>query len=230
MLLSNSAKSFLICGFVLLGMCACKWWQGSGPGTAGDPAVRDRIPFSTAEPETFQCDVVRSDGDHEQRTFYARKGISSRFDISSGETVLQTDRSYRLNNEKKIYAELPAGDPSAIEPDFLADMTFSALKQNRNAKVEALGKDGELSKYSVTLEGSDTAKAIVYVDEKNGLVMKEEFFSTKEQADESAKPLFVFELRNVKMDVDDRVLRIPAGYKKLAWSDYLTAIKPKKNE
>ena len=230
MLLSNSAKSFLICGFVLLGMCACKWWQGTGPGTAGDPAARDRIPFSTAEPETFQCEVVRSDGEHEQRTFYARKGSSSRFDISSGETVLQTDKSYRLNNEKKIYAELPAGDPSAIEPDFLADMTFSALKQNRNVRFESLGNDGGFSKYSVTLEGSDTAKAIVYVDEKIGLVMKEEFFSLKEPADESAEPVFVFELQNVKMDVDDSAFTIPAGYKKLAWSDYLTAIKPKKNE
>jgi hypothetical protein len=230
MLLSNSAKSFLICGFVLLGICACNWWQGSGPGTGGDPAARDRIPFSTAEPETFQCDVVRSEGDHEQRTFYARKGISSRYDISSSETVLQTDKGYRLNNEKRIYAELPAGDPSAVEPDFLADMTFSALKQNRNARFEALGNDSGFSKYDVTLEGSDNAKASIYVDEKNGLVMKEEFFSTRGQADESAKPIFVFELRNVKMDVDDSVFTIPAGYKKLAWNDYLAAIKPRKNE
>jgi len=50
------------------------------------------------------------------------------------------------------------------------------------------------------------------------------------QAEESAKPVFVFELRDLKMDVDDSVFTIPAGYKKLAWSDYLAAIKPKKNE
>jgi len=109
-------------------------------------------------------------------------------------------------------------------------MAFSLLKQNRNANFESLGKDGELSKYNVILEGSDSAKAVIYVDEKNGLVMKEEFFSLKGQAEESAKPVFVFELRDLKMDVDDSVFTIPAGYKKLAWNDYLAAIKPKKNE
>ena len=229
MLLSNSVKSFLICGFVLVSLCSCKWWQESGPSTAGDP-VRDRILFATPEPETFQCDIVRSDGENEQRTFYARKTGNSRFDLNSSEAVLQIDRSYRLNSEKKIFAELPAGDPTAVEPDFLADMAFSLLKQNRNANFESLGKDGELSKYNVILEGSDSAKAVIYVDEKNGLVMKEEFFSLKGQAEESAKPVFVFELRDLKMDVDDSVFTIPAGYKKLAWNDYLAAIKPKKNE
>ena len=227
MFLSNSAKSFLICGFVLLTVPACKWWQRSDSGNVNSSSP-DNVPFATAEPDAFQCEIIRSDGETEQKTFFVRKGGNWRFDLNASEAVLTTDKTYRLDTDKKIYSELPQGDSSAAEPEFLSDMTFSALKQNKNARFESLGKDGDLSKYSVTLDDSDNARAIIYVDEKNGLVMKEEFFSLKGATNQPAKPVFVFELRDVKIDVDDSVFTIPAGFKKLAWNDYLASIKPKK--
>src|SRR5262245_42245921 len=143
--LSNSAKSFLTCGFVLLAVGGCRWWQGSGSVNNSDAPAPSRIPFSTAEPETFQCEVVQSDGENEQKTFYARKNGNWRLDLDTKETILHTDKYYRLNNEKKIYAEAPLGDPSATGPEFVSDMTWSALKQNKNAKFEPMGSDGSLA-------------------------------------------------------------------------------------
>jgi len=65
-----------------------------------------------------------------------------------------------------------------------------------------------LVKYGVKIGDSDNANAIVYVDESTGLIMKEEFFSLKGQDAETAAPRFVFELRDLKMDVDDSVFTI----------------------
>ena len=228
MLLSNSAKSFLICGFILLTVPACKWWQGTDAGSTSDPVNPNGLPFSTAEPDTFQCQVVRSDGEHEQKTFFARKGEAWRFDLSDKEIFLRIDKYYRINSEKKIYAELPEGDASTTPPDFLSDMTFSVLKEKRGAKFETLGREGGLVKYSVKLDDSANAKAVIYADETSGLIVREEFFSLDGQSDETAKPVFIFELRDLKMNVDDNVFAIPAGYKKLEWKDYLKASQPKK--
>jgi hypothetical protein len=122
---------------------------------------------------------------------------------------------------------MPQSDTPASEPEFLSDLTFAALKQNAAAKFEKLGQEGGLVKYGVKIGDSDNAKAIVYVDESTGLIMKEEFFSLKGQDAETA-PSFVFELRDLKMEVDDGVFTIPHGYKKLSWGDYLKATKTKK--
>ena len=228
MLLSNSAKSFLICGFVLLVLVGCRWWQESGSVNNSDTPAPSRIPFSTAEPETFQCEVVRSDGENEEKTFYAHNGGNWRLDLNANETILRTDKYYRLHNEKKMYAEVPIGDPSAIQPEFVADLTVSALNQNKNAKFEPMGSDGSLTRYRVTLDDPGGASAVIYVDEKNGLVTREEFFSPGGQTDPSAKPAFIFELRDLKLNVDDSIFAIPAGYKKLEWKDYLTAARSRK--
>ena len=228
MVLSNSAKSFLICAFFLLALQACKWWQGTDAGNTRDPLTPSGLPFSTVEPDTFQCQVVRSNGENEQKTFFARKGQNLRFDLSDHEIILRTDRYYRADNERKLYAELPAGDASAAAPEFLSEMTFSALKEKQTAKFEALGREGSLTRYSVNLDGSSNAKAIIFVDEASGLIVKEEFYSLQGQSDESSSPVFVFELRDLKMNVDDNVFAIPIGYKKLEWKDYLAVAKTKK--
>ena len=233
MVLSNSVKSFLACTLILFIVQGCRWWQENDAGNhQAVPSPKSDIPFAAAEPDVFQCYVVRSDGQHGQKTFYARKNGKLRFDLASGpagaETILRTDKYYRLNHDKKIFTEIPQGEPSAAEPEFLSDLTFAALKQSANAKFDKIGRDGNFVKYSVKLGDSDNAEAIVYVDETTGLVVKEEFFSLKGQTDRSPAPSFVFELRDLKMEVDDTVFAIPADYKKLSWPDYLSAVRSKK--
>lgn len=233
MVLSNSAKSFLTCTLILFFMQGCRWWQESGNGNnQAVSSPKSAIPFASAEPAVFQCTIVRGDGEHDQKTFYARKDENWRFDIAGetpvSDTILRTDKYYRLNNDKKLFAEIPQGDAATSEPDFLSDLTFAALKQNADAKFERLGQDGGLTKYRVKLGDSDAAEAIVYVDGATGLVMKEEFFSLKGQTDTARTPSFVFELRDLKTQVDDSVFAIPAGYKKLSWADYQSATRPKK--
>jgi hypothetical protein len=232
MVLSNSAKSFLICTLILFAMLGCNWRQENNTNNGVIPGPKNDIPFPTAEPDVFQCNILRSDGEHEQKTFFARKNGNWRFDLGdgtvSGDTILRTDKYYRVNNDKKVFAETPRGDPSAAEPEFLSDLTFSALKQDGETRFEKLGPDGGLVKYSAKIGDSDNAKAVIYVDETNGLIMKEEFFSLKGQNDNEPTPSFVFELRDLKMDVDDSIFAIPPGYKKLSWNDYLTATRSKK--
>ena len=144
MVLSNSAKFFLTCTLILFFMQGCRWRQESDySNNRSGSAPKSEIPFASAEPPVFQCTIVRSDGEHEQKTFYAWKDGNWRFDIADGpagsDTVLRTDKFYRLNSDKKIFAEIPQGDASAGQPDFLSDLTFAALKQNAEAKFEKLG-------------------------------------------------------------------------------------------
>lgn len=233
MILSNSARSFIACVLILLAIQGCKWWPKDDAGNSRTTTdTKGEIPFSTTEPEVFQCEIVRSDGEHEQKTFFARKNGYWRFDLSDSvgdaETVIRTDKYYRVRHDKKSYVEVPQGDTSANEPEFLSDLTFSALKLDGHAKYDKIGTEGGITKYSVKIGDTDSAKALIYVDEKIGLVIKEEFFSLKGQTEDSPEPSFIFELRNVKQEVDDSVFAIPAGYKKLSWGDYIAQLKKSK--
>ncbi len=232
MVLSNSAKSFFICTLILFAIQGCNLWQENNGNTSTINVTKSDVPFPTAEPVVFQCNIVRSDGEHEQKTFFARKNGNWRFDLADGsessETILRTNKDYRLNSNKKVFTEIPQGDPSATEPEFISDLTSAALKHDGQTRFEKIGAEGGLAKYTAEIGDADNAKTVIYVDETNGLIMKEEFFSLKGQNENTPTPSFVFELRDLKMEVDDSIFALPAGFKKLSWTQYLARIKSKK--
>lgn len=223
MVLSNSAKSIFVCAAIMVLIQGCKWWPRTEVGNSrGFPEPTSEIPFETAEPEVFQCEIVRGIGSNEQRSFFARKSGRWRFDLDPNETVLRSDRYYRFDNGRKIITEIPQGGPMANQPEFLADLTLAALRRDTSAKFEKVGPDGDLVKFNVTMGDRNNARAVIYVDEAKGLVMKEEFFSLNDQGQVSPAPTFVFELRGLKMEVDDSVFAIPSDFKKLSWTEYMT--------
>jgi len=107
-------------------------------------------------------------------------------------------------------------------------MTYSLLKEPDNTRFEEAGKEGTISKYRVLFGENQASWAIVYFDESVGMVVREEFLNSQSAPDAASQSEFVFELRNLKMDVDDNIFAIPAGFRKVDWRDYSTDTKQKK--
>ncbi len=220
MFLSNPRNYFLLSVFFALILQAC----GSSAGNDNRPVsmttqTRSEFPFSTKEPEVYQGDFVVSVGKNESRWFVARKGEKARFDIFSGNersvTRLTTENIYVVDHRKKVYAAAPAGSDST---GFADGITENFFRGKAYREFEDLGLDGELKKYKVREDPSGKDKIFIYVDQASGMIVKQEFTG---QNGEAGSPFsYIYEIRNLKLDVDDSMFAIPEGYRKVSWDEY----------
>lgn len=211
MFLSNSRSTilFALAGLVLT--AGCSWLRTESPPLA--PLVaepKSSSPFETLEPDIFQADFVTSDGTSETRTFYARKAAKTRFDSFSGTeptlTMIHTDKLYRIDHRARSYAEIPESETPAASPPLVTELTASLLSQSSNSVFEEVGSEGNLDRYSVTSDGVTETVMLTY-DTRLKMVVKQELGSP-------GGAIFVFELRNIKLEVDDSTFEIPNGYKR----------------
>jgi hypothetical protein len=212
MFLSNPAKSFLASALILTVCGGCgffKSYTGNAPQAA--PEAKSDVPFSLKEPAVFQAEFVSTAGDRSTVSFYAK-----------------TDKMYSVSHANKTYAEAPTNQGNTTEPDFINDLTYGLLTETNNAKFEEAGRNGNIVKYKVSIGENAVSQAIIYFDESVGMIVREEFMSSREQPEAFPQPEFIFELRNLEMDVDDSVFAMPAGYRKVPWSDHSTPPKQKK--
>jgi len=222
MFLSNTGKSFLAAALISTIFGGCGFFKGiiERSPTAG-PTTKGGIPFVVKEPEVFQAEFVSTSGDSSTVSFYARKGGNWRFDTAFNSpdsvSLVKTDKMYSISRANKTYSEIPTGQGVSPEPDFFIDMTHALLKQPNNVKFEEAGRNGTIAKYKVTIGDSSVSEAIIYFDESAGMITREEFMSGSDQGSPSA---FVFEMRNLKMEVDDSVFAIPADYRRITWTDH----------
>lgn len=210
MFLSNSRSTILFAFTGLILTAGCSWLSGDRPTTV--PLVtgpKNRAPFETREPDIFQADFVAGDGTSETRAFYARKAAKTRFDSFSGTeptvTMIRTDKLYRIDHRVKSYAEIPESETPAASPPFVTELTASLLSQSSNAVFEKVGSEGSRDSYSVTSD-SFAERVMLTYDTRLKMVVKQEFGSP-------GGALFSFELRNVKLEVDDSIFEIPKGYR-----------------
>src|SRR5687768_9327469 len=99
MFLSNSTSSFLALIFILISNVGCGLMKTAENTSAPTPELpRNRFPFSTREPENFQCEIIEIAGGVVRRKRVAKKGVWRRVDFDFGESgqraVLQTDKEY----------------------------------------------------------------------------------------------------------------------------------------
>lgn len=221
MFLSNLHKPFLlavVCLMLMQGCGSC----GSTPTNDNSaitviPVSKSEFPFTTKEPEVYQG-VQVINGNEADRTYIARKGEHWRYDHfrdgSPSITELRTDKWYLLNHSRKIYAEEP---PNA--GNNLASVGFDYFKGKEHLDFDVVGREGGILKYKVRETKYMMDEILIYVDEASGMIVRQEF-AGKGPGEESVQPSFVYEMRNLKLDVEDAVFALPDGYRKVSAKEF----------
>ncbi len=204
MCLSNLRPALLL--LVLLASCL----QGCGgtqttETTAVPPTPEEskRFPFSLREPDVYQADIVVTAMGEETRYFVARKGTNSRLDFyrdgKPATTELGTDAIYSIDHDAKTYEVTTSG--SDLPRTDAGDLGRRYFQRGLPYRYEELDRKDGVVRYKAR-----DAEIIVTIDEATGLMVRQEF-------SEGGEVVFVYELRNVKLDVDDSVFSLPAGYR-----------------
>jgi hypothetical protein len=221
----NLTKFFTVFALIFLLFSACRFWQTGNNNTSNKtPTVsedlKSEIPFSAKEPEQFQAEIVVTSNESERKTFVARNGSNRREDFNFGAknqlTNLQTDKNYLILPNKKIYAETNAAQSISTD-DWTNFLTNEWLSEKHDASFEKLETIGNLTKYRVKLNDSDSSEMLIFVDENIGLPMKQEFYSTN-----NGQQILTYtvELKNLKLQTDENLFAVPTDFKKVSIEDF----------
>ena len=219
MFLSNPRKFFLLAGFCALIFQGC----GSSPRVDNKEVSltigsKSKFPFSTKEPENYQGDIVMNNGKTEDHWFVARKGSKWRYDVFRGAerrmSQLRSDKLYFVDYQKQVYWETPEQRNPTGDTGYSSGPMRDFFRGVEHREFDEVGHDGNLIKYKVRETDQSTGEILIYIDTTTGMIVKQEFTSTKGQGD--AATSFVYEIRNLKTDVDDSVFEIPPTFKKIA--------------
>jgi hypothetical protein len=233
MILSNPVKSFLL-ALVSLTLCfGCRFWQdaentNTSPGGGSFAEDKSDLPFSTREPEIYQAEIVVTAAGTERGTFTARSGAKRRYEYNFGEKTalvwLKTDRNFLLLPDKKIYAEQGTAEDSSSLSALQEQLTTEWLNIKPGAKFESLGTESKLKKYGVKLNESDVSEIVLFVDEANGLPIKQEYYSI---AGEQRNLLYSVELRNLKLEAGDELFAVPKDYRQVTVEELRKSLRSK---
>ena len=222
MFLSNPAKSFLACALVLIVSAGC----GSGPDNENAavpivPEIKSEFPFSTKEPENFQCEMVVTAGETVRTTFIAKKGGKRRTDYNFGETsqrsFLQNDKEYIISHDKKIYAEITPAQNSGTAEGPWDEFTSRLLNERSRAGIEEIGSEGSLKIYKIIIGESSLSEILIYIDPAIGIPSRQQFFSIS--GDQKSLQYSV-EFKNLILEVDDSLFEIPKNLRKVSPANF----------
>ncbi len=205
---------------------SCSYWQKTEPSvpdanTFEAVEIKSEVPFSTKEPESFQAEIVVTTGGTESRYFIARNGKNRRTDFNSGgkneHLFVQNENGgkFRALPNKKIYAETddPTSVVGQISDNLINSLTTQWLNRKADAKFSSLGTENNLKKYLVILGDGGNSESIIYVDDKIGLPVKQEFYSVNG----GKKTLqYKVELKNIKLQASAELFEIPNDYRKVS--------------
>jgi hypothetical protein len=224
---SISIKIFLV--LAALFCQSCGFWQSKSDATASPTPfvveeLKSAIPFSTKEPEAFQSEIVLLAEGLEEKTFLARSGanrlIIFDFQTESETSVLHLgagNQSFLIAPRRKIYAENERENAGIQNATLEESLTAEWLNQKMDAKFERLGSENNLIKYRVILDESKNSEIIIFVDEKIGLPLRQEFYSVQgEQRNLTA----AIELRNFNLQSDAKLFEVPTDYRKLTAKEF----------
>ncbi|MEO7673067.1 MAG: hypothetical protein ABIU09_03195 [Pyrinomonadaceae bacterium] len=184
------------------------------------PEAKSGFPFSTSEPENFQCEMVVTSGGVTRRTLVARQGNLRRVDFEAGEkgqrAILQTDKEYLIAFDRKIFAEKAVTGAASADRQY-SELTSELLNRGEHAVFEEIGREASVVKYKLTFDGGDATEIIVHFDEAIGMPVKQEFFSL----DGNERTLqYSVEILGFRTDVDEGLFAIPAGFRKVSLSEF----------
>ncbi|MBK9214241.1 MAG: hypothetical protein IPM59_01360 [Chloracidobacterium sp.] len=205
MSLSNSRVLLLLsllCAGILQGCTATPPAENVNAPTPAEESKR--FPFPTSEPDVYQADVVVTTLGTQTHYFVARKGEYSRLDLYRGgklaTTSLGTDAIYTIDHTARTYKMTPSGSG---RPPVANDVARDFFQRGMPFRYDELDRKDGVIRYKARDAG-----IVVSIDETSGLMVRQEF-------SEDGETLFVYELRNVKLDVDDAVFQVPAGYRRV---------------
>ncbi len=218
MFLSNPRKSILLIAFVAAFLSAC----GSKPtGTPGGVSPIDhtseRFPFPTKEPQEYQGSFVVSDGTSETQYFVARKADKWRFDIgdsgSPKTTQVRTDKVYLIDHVNKTYAIEAFADLEDFDSTYFNSLTWGFFRGANYIEYEETGRNGNLISYKAKTLKDRKNDVLISVDAITGIMMRQEITSDKDRDAKGAPIRYTYEVRDLKLAVDDSVFDIPSGYR-----------------
>lgn len=223
---SNRLKIFLV--FVLLLCQSCGFWRSKTDVNASPAAfvpeeLKSAIPFSNKEPGAFQTEIVLTADGFEEKTFLAKSGASRLvvFDFQTasetGVLHLSDNQSFLVAPSRKIYAETEKENFAASDQTLDESLTAEWLNKKPDAKFERLAAQNDLTKYRVNLDDAVNSEIIIFVDEKIGLPVRQEFYS----GDGEQKTLTAtIELKNFSLQTDANFFRVPTDYRKMTAQEF----------
>jgi outer membrane lipoprotein-sorting protein len=233
----------LACG-AGLALTACKTAQAPATSSAGTGGTQTSTfttpPFSTREPERYQAVRVTSvtetsstessPGSETYQVLIARDGEKRREEYSAGE-IGQFVRlelpagQFLVLPSSRIYADLTSPsdktDPDSRSPDWpgVPELSPDQLLNEANARTiyEDLGRETvagrPTTKYRVVMlnGGEMQNETVIWIDEALGMPLKSE--STSKSGNHLSK--VTSELRDLSLEVDQRLFAWPSDYKKV---------------
>jgi hypothetical protein len=223
---SNLTKFFAFFALSFLLFSACRSVSDAGGANSSATPVADdlksEVPFAGREPARFQAEIVVTAGDTERRTFIARDGDARRWDFNFGApnqlTNLQTDKNYLLWAARKVYTETSVGGQTAATDDWSSFLTTRWLSEKQPANFEKLETAENLTKYRVRLGDAAATEVFVYLDEKTGLPVKQEFYAVG--GGEQKTLTYSSELKNLKLDADAQLFIVPADFRRVSTEEF----------
>ena len=218
MFLSNPRKLILLIALVaaLISACGSKPSPTSGGISPVDPTT-EHFPFPTREPQEYQGNFVVSDGTSETQYFVARKADKWRFDINSNgspkTTQVRTDKVYLIDHINKTYAIEAFADLEDFDSTYFNSLTWGFFRGANYIEYEETGRNGDLVSYKAKTLKDRKNDVLITVDATTGIMMRQEITSDKDRDAKGAPIRYTYEVRDLKLAVDDSVFEIPSGYR-----------------
>ena len=215
MILSNSPKPLALTFLLMIALQACGGSPSHEPvSNAPISQQAAEFPFSTREPEVFLGNfVVIADG-LEKRWFLARDRDKWRLDVYDGAELymsqIKTDKLYAVDHRTRRFSEYPS-TADAPDPDILLSGFFRGKVYHH---IDDAGSDGPIRKYAVRVDEGSRDEIIISIDERHGMIIRQEFF---EGSGEGKRLSVTYEARDLRMEVEESVIAIPAGYRQVAY-------------
>ena len=221
MFLSKSRRALLFPAVFALLVQGC---GSSAPirNSAASPAGRRTAskPFPTKEPAVFQGDLIVSNGTNEERYFVARDNDKWRFDTyrdgSPSLTQLRSDKVYTIDHAKKAYAVETYADLKDFDTSYFNALSWYFFRGANYIDFTEVGRDGTLVRYKARMLKDSKNDVSITIDESTGIMVRQEITSQKERDADGAPVVYVFEVRDLKLETDDSLFEIPSGYRRAA--------------
>lgn len=205
--------------FVILAGLAAACSGDSAPANASlpMPTPATHYPFSVAEPLVYSGKVFVTAGETTDEFFVARNVDRSRMDLHVGSANHTArvigDREIVIFFSAKTYYEVPRGSGDTADLGESSAAIRGLFVSAEPTKFESLGTENGLAKFRVRSTSDERSENIVFVDEKAGVVMRQEFWTF---AGETRTLVHSSEVRDFRLEAPDELFTIPQGFRKVS--------------
>lgn len=129
---------------------------------------------------------------------------------------LRTDKVYVIDHEKRSYhVERPA-NAADFDTAYFNRLTSNFFRGANYLDYDETERGGGLIKYKAKMYRGSKSEVLVTIDERSGIMVRQEIVDEKAPSDEAGPARFIFEVRDLRLDVDDSVFELPKGYRETA--------------